>query len=594
MTPIDDSWLYDAPPAPPKEPDEHREHQVIGPPGTGKTHYLSVQVQRLCADPRYGPGSVMIASLTRAAANEIADPRRTRLPKGAVGTLHAHCYRAFDRPQLAETPPGLRLWNEWLAHHGERAGWKIDASGGGVDVDYTPADWTPAGRGDGEKMLAELAVQRARMTPVELWTDGLRDFADRWAKFKEDEKLVDFTDLIERGISELPAAPGSPKVIMLDEAQDMSRLEFTLARQWARFAEQLVVVGDPWQNLYEWRGSDPAAFFGHDPDSRIILSRSRRVPAAVHEYATRWLGRSIEDGATTMELHPYEPRFNDPTDDTSGVAAGAVRRLRHTYSAAEGLWANIERDLADGESTVMVLASCGYMLEPLIKLLRERAIPFGNPYRPNHGGWNPLNGTERLRAFLRPDPDVSPQGGSWSWRDVHKWLDPMQAKGLLARGCKSRVKEQTAFDRFEPKDDQPADRPVPFGQIARLFADPEQASEHLFNLDVGWWHKNLLPERKTQTAYGVRVYDEHGAKALVGRPRLMLGTIHSVKGGEADHVYVAPDMSRVAWETGWFNPRMRAPAYRLFYVAFTRARQSLTLLAPASAMYVQFPPPQEA
>jgi hypothetical protein len=37
---------------------------------------------------------------------------RHRIPDENVGTLHAHCYRALDRPKLAETPEGIRAWNE--------------------------------------------------------------------------------------------------------------------------------------------------------------------------------------------------------------------------------------------------------------------------------------------------------------------------------------------------------------------------------------------------------------------------------------------------------------------------------------------------
>jgi len=38
----------------------------------------------------------------------------------------------------------------------------------------------------------------------------------------------------------------------------------------------------------------------------------------------------------------------------------------------------------------MVIASCGYMLTPLIRQLRTHGIPFHNPYRPGEPAWNPL------------------------------------------------------------------------------------------------------------------------------------------------------------------------------------------------------------
>ena len=40
--------------------------------------------------------------------------------------------------------------------------------------------------------------------------------------------------------------------------------------------------------------------------------------------------------------------------------------------------------------TIMFLASCSYMLQPVIQVLRKNAIPFHNPYRKANGFWNPL------------------------------------------------------------------------------------------------------------------------------------------------------------------------------------------------------------
>ena len=58
----------------------------------------------------------MVASFTRAAATELRE-RNPGLAKGAIGTLHSHCYRALGCPEIAESPyqgmeqtyPHLRL-----------------------------------------------------------------------------------------------------------------------------------------------------------------------------------------------------------------------------------------------------------------------------------------------------------------------------------------------------------------------------------------------------------------------------------------------------------------------------------------------------
>ena len=83
-----------------------REYRIVGPPGTGKTSWLSDQVRRVV--DRKGPESVLITSFTRAAARE-ALGRGMPIADERVGTLHAICYRALGRPTIAESK--AKEWN---------------------------------------------------------------------------------------------------------------------------------------------------------------------------------------------------------------------------------------------------------------------------------------------------------------------------------------------------------------------------------------------------------------------------------------------------------------------------------------------------
>ena len=58
-------------------------------------------------------------------------------------------------------------------------------------------------------------------------------------------------------------------------------------------------------------------------------------------------------------------------------------------------------------------------------------------------------------------------------------------------------------------------------------------------------------------------------------PRITLSTVHGSKGGEADNVMILSDLSRKADESYW---RDKDDERRVFYVALTRAKQSLYIV----------------
>jgi DNA helicase-2/ATP-dependent DNA helicase PcrA len=545
------------------------EHLVIGPPGTGKTTFLARQ--SIAAAEKVGAESVMIASLTRAAASEIAG-RRTPIPRECVGTLHAHAFRALDKPELAETAEGLASWNEYASEE-EHAFWKI-GGGSSMNLDYAPEQ---RAEGQGEKLLAQMGTLRAMQAPREGWPRKVTRFSEAWDGWKKKSGRLDFTDLIERALEEIDRPMTMPKIMMLDEAQDLSALEMALARKWAETCEQIVVVGDPDQALYTWRGADPAAMVGSDLASSRVLAQSYRVPAAVHEYAVNWI-----EGMSGREPVEYMPRFEDPRDESKGHAKGEVTRAPGTFREPEGVVRRILADVDAGKS-VMLLASCGYMLDPAIAVLRQKGIPFHNPYRVDHGGWNPLAGARRLLSFLRPDYETwGDETRFYTWVDVRAWAEELRAKGILDRGAKDFLVSKARDEKERERKGEEGEGPISLRSLSELLAS-EDVLERVFDMDVAWWHDSLLPKAQKSARYPVTIYNTLGGASLRETPKLVIGTIHSVKGGEADSVYVFPDLSHRGWATGWENLDSRAPTYRLFYVAFTRAREKLTICEPAFA-----------
>ena len=72
-----------------------------------------------------------------------------------------------------------------------------------------------------------------------------------------------------------------------------------------------------------------------------------------------------------------------------------------------------------------------------------------------------------------------------------------------------------------------------------------------------------------------------GSKALLEEPKIIVGTVHSAKGGEAGEVLLFPDLSRQGLQQ-WLTGGEGADAIRrMFYVGFTRTKWNLHLAAPS-------------
>jgi DNA helicase-2/ATP-dependent DNA helicase PcrA len=540
-------------------PEETREFRIFGPPGTGKTTNLSRQIRR--AVERFGAESVLVTSFSRAAAAELTG-RDLPISADRIGTLHSHCYHALGAPAIAEA--NVDEWNRENPHLAITPAEKQDRLDGeeGVEEDDQHKD--------GDLWLQELNRFRGMLIPPEWWPVNVRSFAARWQQYKDAHGLVDFCDLIDTCYRDVPAAPKRPEVIFVDEAQDLCPLQMALIRKWGRHARYFVVVGDEDQILYSWCGCVPESLI--DPplpqDRLIILKQSYRVPRAVHAAANRLIRQ-----VTRRQEKPYLPR---PADGLSTYAAGTWRSPE--YGILKAAIEHLERG-----QTVMFLASCAYMLRPVIQVLRKNGIPFHNPYRKANGLWNPLrigrrgSAAGRLLALLVAHPDFGEQHRPWTHGDLVLWTEWLCSKGILERGMKDEIRRAA---ETEPVTIQTLDRVFEQGALEELL----ECFDGDYRKLLDWWRRRLNASVAKRVEFPAEIAAARGPQALLETPKVIVGTIHSVKGGEADVVLLFPDLSQ-AGDAAYqrFGPP-RDAVIRTFYVGMTRAREALYIAEKASAM----------
>ena len=382
---------------------------------------------------------------------------------------------------------------------------------------------------------------------------------------------LDFTGLIEKAIDEIDYAPGMPSVFVVDEAQDCSQLELDLVRKWADQAEYAVLAGDGDQAIYGWRGASVKAFLGTNipEEQNYHLTQSFRVPRAVHREASKWISK-----ASFRYAVAYEPRDFE----------GEVTTSRGSSKNVEPMIEDILRDTEQGKS-VMVLASCAYMLRGVLAVLRREGIPFHNEFRPSNGAWNPLRGgAVRLRNYLRPDSEMyGTSSRVWTWQEAANWVEVLRVKGVLPSSGKTMIQQQA-------KEGDRAHRVIDEGDGRAVFGESwdDMFREFGGGDPLAWFESRVMPSKAKVMEYAFNMGRKQGKAALLEDPKITIGTIHSVKGGQADVVYLIPDLSPSGIRE-WTTPgEGRDGIIRTFYVGMTRAREKLVACRRWSARAIDW------
>ncbi len=541
------------------------EYRIFGPPGTGKTTHLARQVRR--ATERYGPASVLVTSFSRAAAAELAG-RDLPIHRDRIGTLHSHCYRALDRPEIAEAH--VEEWNrrypalELTPHTQSTA----------LDGEDSIEEEDGARAKPGDPRLAELNRLRGRLVPVEAWPKNVAEFERRWTSYKRHHGLFDFTDLIENCLHNMAVAPHTPAVIFADEAQDLNPMQLSLVRKWGERAEYFILALDDDQTIYAFTGAAPEAILGAEIPNpqKIVLKQSYRIPRAIHRLSHRLIRQ-----VSQREEKVYLPR---PEEE------GAVYRLSSGgYRAPEYFILKTAVKHLERGKRLMFLASCSYMLFPIIAVLRKHAIPFHNPYRRSNGFWNPIRiGTKdsaanRILALLSAHPQYGEGHRDWNERDLRLWAEWLRAKGILKPGAMELFKAGDGNKLVTIATLDQTFEPAALDSLAEAFEGGLPAL-------LDWWRRRITLAVHRRVQFPADIVAAHGPDALIKTPQVVVGTIHSVKGGEADVVYLFPDLSPAADAQYQRSGPPRDAVIRLFYVGLTRAREVVYLCQRETAMAV--------
>lgn len=239
--------------------------KIYGPPGSGKTKKA---IDMVCEAIRQGDKAVF-TSFTKKASNEA----RSRVPSDQrklvqVSTLHSLSFKDLDfKPQYVISN---------LTKFGKMIGEVIEEQ----EDKSVP-------RTHLREILAFLATWRNKRVDPSLsdlpknvpWE--LAAFViERYRQFKLDEAKVDYTDFLTTYIEH--GHPLGVQHMFVDEAQDLTALQWRVIEKMSRDCQTLSVFGDDDQAIFTFAGSQSQNLLEWSADQTQVLDYSHRLPEQVY------------------------------------------------------------------------------------------------------------------------------------------------------------------------------------------------------------------------------------------------------------------------------------------------------------------------
>ena len=254
-------------------------YKFYGPPGTGKTHRL---ISRAKAYMRTGTPSHKIGyfAFTKKAAAEA----RKRMPVDDskipfFQTLHSFAYHQLGLSEESIMQP----------YHYEDLGKKLNIKVKYQDkynkeeINYLHCD-NPHFQLIGRAMNRDIKIReqydRNEHNSKEVKWGTLKYIDINLKKYKEKTGLLDFNDMINKVIkkNDLPLFD----VIFIDEAQDLSPLQWKLFDKLKQSTKDIYLAGDDDQAIFAWAGADVDRFI-NEPAKEKVLKYSKRISKNVQE-----------------------------------------------------------------------------------------------------------------------------------------------------------------------------------------------------------------------------------------------------------------------------------------------------------------------
>ncbi len=245
---------------------EHSEgpFMVLTSPGSGKTLVIVEHTRFLVEKCGIHPSNILVITFTKAAAVEMKE-RFIRLMQGekvpvTFGTFHA-VFFSILRSVYNYTVANIiseDLKRQIVRELCEREDMEL-----ATENDYI------------SEILSEISYVKGDMIPLEAYysttcsADAFKRIYEGYENERKRRRLIDFDDmqadcyklLVERP-EVLAAYRNRYKYILIDEFQDINRVQYDIVKMLAKPLDNIFIVGDDDQSIYRFRGARPEIMLG--------------------------------------------------------------------------------------------------------------------------------------------------------------------------------------------------------------------------------------------------------------------------------------------------------------------------------------------
>lgn len=568
---------------------------VLAGPGSGKTTVITHRVQYLTKEYGIDPGDILVITFTRAAAEEMRERYEALIGGGSrvtFGTFHSIFFRI------------LKLAYRYTADNIVREEQQMQfvrelAQAGGLE----PEDENEFAA----SILSEISsVKGERIALEHYYSKNCPDavFRQLYAGYEEKMRragLIDFDDMMVLCLELfterkdiLSAWQRRYRYILIDEFQDINRLQYEIVRMLAKPEDNLFIVGDDDQSIYRFRGAKPEIMLGFERDymgaGRILLDVNYRSTEEIVAPALRLIGEN-------------QKRFSKAIHTTGRHGKNVITKLwqdpgEENLAIAREIQLYLQSGVRPGDIAVLYRTNAGP------RFLMEKLMEYNLPFRtrdtvPNlYEHWISRNILTYIRIAM----------GSRAREDILQVIN--RPKRYISRDA--MPDETVSFEKmkaFYAEKDWIAERIESLeGDLRAIARMSPLAAVNYIRQGMGYDEylieyaafRRMRPEELLETAdelkesaAGFKTFDEWFAHIEAYKEELLrqaaqrrtetdaitLATMHSAKGLEFPIVYILDANEGITPHSRAMLDEDMEEERRLFYVAMTRAKTRLHVYA---------------